>query len=111
MCEEYMIELIEITGHQLEVLTRISNGAKKKVFATYASTDVDGQARELVDKMFAEDKALVEMGLLFDVTSYPKHQEVSDGYMKEEGRALRILAPSAIVKFMFKHTAWEGWVN
>jgi hypothetical protein len=31
--------------------------------------------------------------------------------MKEEGRALRILAPSAIVKFMFKHTAWEGWVN
>jgi hypothetical protein len=104
--------MIEITKHQLDVLTRIANGTKKaKVFATYASTDADGQAREFVDQMFVEDMALVEAGLLFDVTSYPKHQEVSDGYMKEEGRVLRILAPSAIVKAMFKHVPWEGWVN
>lgn len=108
-----MNKFIEVTKHQLEVLDRIANGRKDrpKVFATYASTEADGQARAFVDQMFAEDMALVEMGLLFDTTSYSKHQEVADEYMKNEGRVLRILSPSAMVKAMFRHVAWESWVN
>jgi hypothetical protein len=105
--------MIELTTHQFNVLTSIANNKKNKpkVFATFTSTEADGQASALIDRLFAESMALVEMGLLFDVTSYPKHQEVVEGYMKNEGRALRVLAPSAVVKHMFKHVAWESWIN
>lgn len=92
--------MIELSIHQEKLLTRLATG-KTKYYATVMSIAADGAASQRIDEMFAEDMRLVEWGLLYDVTSKPKFKETVANILKEDGRSMRVLAPTEMAEMMF----------
>jgi RecA-family ATPase len=102
--------MLELTKHQEAVLTRLATRQFKK-YASYTSTEADGKAKEQIDQLFAQDMQLVEAGLLYNVTSQPKHQDFVKRVKKEDGRDIFVLAPTPLIELMFGRNAWQRWVN
>lgn len=93
--------MIELTEHQVDVLTRLSNS--KNQLASYCSTDEDSpDVAQEIDRNFAEQMLLVSYGLCVDITARPGFQKISDTYMKEENRVLRVITATEMTKIMFK---------
>jgi hypothetical protein len=93
--------MIELTEHQVDVLTLLSNN--KKQFASYASNSEDSpDAARVINQRFAEQMFLVSWGLCVDITARPGFQKISDAYMKEENRVLRVITATEMTKIMFK---------
>lgn len=93
--------MIELTEHQVDILTRLANG--KRQMASYASTSEDTpSAAKQIDRIFAEQMLLVSWGLAIDITERPGFKKISAKYLKEEGRVLRVLTATEMSKAMFK---------
>lgn len=100
--------MIELTEHQVDVLTRLAGS--KRTLASFASTDEDApDAAKTIDHNFAEQMLLVSYGLVVDVTERPGFKKISDTYMKEENRVLRVLMATEMSRIMFKRR--KIWVN
>jgi hypothetical protein len=99
--------MISLTKHQEAVCVRLATGDVSR-YAAVTSVESDGSSAQKIDEMFAEDMQLVEQGLLYDITSQPKWKERADAVLKDEGRTLRVLSASIMVKMMFGRVPWSG---
>lgn len=101
--------MIELTKGQVAVLTTLAN--YRNNYAAYSSIPSDGGASKVIDQMFAEALQLVEYGFVYNVSDVPRFKTVIDDYKKNEGREIFILAPTEMVKKMFRRHRHERWVN
>ncbi len=99
--------MISLTKHQVAVCVRLATGDVPR-YAAVTSVESDGASAQQIDEMFAQDLQLVEYGLLYDITSQPKWKERADAALKDEGRTLRVLSASVMVKLMFGRVTWGG---
>ena len=99
--------MISLTKHQVAVCVRLATGDVPR-YAAVTSVESDGASAQQIDEMLAQDLQLVEYGLLYDITSQPKWKERADAALKDEGRTLRVLSASVMVKLMFGRVTWGG---
>lgn len=101
--------MISLTKDQVNILTEMANG--RSFFATFASIEADGRAKDAIDRIFAEALQLIEYGLCFNVSTMPKFKAICTRYKKNEGREVFVIAPSEMVKKMFRRTPWYKTIN
>lgn len=102
-----MIE--QLTKHQLSVLIRLAN-SQIKVYCAPAGVKSDKKCDEITQD-FNAILRLVELGLMSDVSDWPKYEPMVKKYREEDGREVAIVNLNVVGGLMFKRAKHERWTN
>lgn len=100
----------QLNENQVGVMTKVARG-KIKAQATFKSIEADGHHRERIDQHYNDMIALVDLGLMYNVTTLPVYQKIVDQYKADNGRDLVILRPTPVGEAMFKSRGADKWEN
>ena len=99
----------QLTKHQLSVLTRLAN-SPIKVYCTPAGVQSDKKCDEITQD-FNSILRLVELGLMSDVSDWPKYRPMVEKYREEADREVAVVILNLVGGLMFTRTKWEHRIN
>lgn len=99
----------QLTKHQLSILTRLAN-SPIKVYCSPAGVKSDKKCDEITQD-FNAILRLVELGLMSDVSDWPKYEPMVKKYRDEDGREVAIVNLNVVGGLMFKRATWEKRIN
>lgn len=100
----------ELTKFQYLILRRVATSrASVGVYAALTGVASD-RNRERIDGDYRAVATLADLGLLADVSAYPKYANFIKAYKDEEGRTVTMYELTPVGKMMFQRTG-DVWLN